>query len=86
MTFKSYDELESSEKEYFASVCAKCKLSPADFHVTLEEGYQAEKIGNLLRVVHVARLGRNGGKHYPARTGTSWLIAFEQDLLGNLFD
>jgi hypothetical protein len=86
MTIKGFDALEKSEQEDFASACAKRKLSQADFLVALDDAYPISGIGHIRRVVNVARHGRGEGRPYPAGSGTSWLMAFEQDLLNGVFD
>lgn len=86
MVQKLFYELPADERENFESACARHGFVPEDFDVAAEEGTPlADSPNHTLREITVTRVIGSEVRRYPDRAGSSWIAAFEQDLLRDVF-
>ncbi|WP_454751650.1 hypothetical protein [Cupriavidus necator] len=81
-----YAQFPVDEREDFEAACAKYRFIPGDFEVGANEAYPADGgPGNIAREVTVVRKATNDLQIYPAGSGTSWTVEFEQHLSQGIF-
>ncbi|MHA7680835.1 hypothetical protein [Cupriavidus sp. PET2-C1] len=86
MVQKLFYELPADERENFESACARHGFVPEDFDVAAEEGTPlADSLNHTLREITVTRVIGSEVRRYPDGAGSSWIAAFEQDLLQDVF-